>query len=222
MDVERARFNMIEQQIRTWNVVDPDVLELLQVVRREDFLPPAYRSMAFTDMEVPLVIDGEPTGEVMFAPMVEARLLQELAVRKHETVLEIGAGSGHMAALLAHRARHVDTVEINPALAQFAAGNLDRAGVTNAAVREGDGSRADVRHPLYDVIVLSGSVSYVPDFILERVNVGGRITAIVGRLPVMQAQIIDRVGEAAWRTTTLFETVAKPLAGFPVRDRFKF
>jgi protein-L-isoaspartate(D-aspartate) O-methyltransferase len=94
--------------------------------------------------------------------------------------------------------------------------------VTNAAVREGDGSRADVRHPLYDVIVLSGSVSYVPDFILERVNVGGRITAIVGRLPVMQAQIIDRVGEAAWRTTTLFETVAKPLAGFPVRDRFKF
>jgi protein-L-isoaspartate(D-aspartate) O-methyltransferase len=222
MDVERARFNMIEQQIRTWNVVDPDVLELLQVVRREDFLPPAYRSMAFTDMEVPLVIDGEPTGEVMFAPKLEARLLQELAVRKHETVLEIGAGSGHMAALLGHRARHVDTLEINPALARFAAGNLQRAGVANVAVREGDGSRADVRHPLYDVIVLSGSVSYVPDFILERVNVGGRITAIVGRLPVMQAQIIDRVGEAAWRTTTLFETVAKPLAGFPVRDRFKF
>jgi protein-L-isoaspartate(D-aspartate) O-methyltransferase len=221
MDIERARYNMIEQQIRTWNVLEQDILDLLSVVRREDFVPPAYRSMAFVDMEIPLTVDGEPTGEHLFAPKIEARLLQELAVRKHETVLEIGAGSGHMAALLAHRARHVDTLEIHPRLARFAAANLDRAGITNAAVRQADGS-VPATHPGYDVIVLSGSVELVPDFILQRVNPGGRIAAIVGELPAMQAQIIERVGEAAWNATTLFETAAKPLAGFPVRERFRF
>jgi protein-L-isoaspartate(D-aspartate) O-methyltransferase len=222
MDIERARFNMVEQQIRPWSVLDQEILDLMSVVRREEFVPPQYRSMAFTDMEVPLTLDGQATGEVMLAPKIEARLLQELAIRKHESVLEIGAGSGHMAALLGHRARHVDTLEIHPGLARFAAENIDRAGVTNVAVRHSDGSRPDGNLPAYDVVVLSGSVCYVPDFILKRVNPGGRIAAIVGEMPVMQAQIIDRVGEAAWNATALFETVARPLIGFPVRERFRF
>ena len=110
MDMEHARYNMIEQQIRTWSVLDQDILDLLSIVHREDFVPPAYRTMAFTDMEIPLTVGGRVTGETMLAPKVEARILQELAVRKHESVLEIGTGSGHMAALLAHRARHVDTL----------------------------------------------------------------------------------------------------------------
>lgn len=222
MDMERARYNMIEQQIRTWSVLDQDILDLLSVVHREDFVPPAYRTMAFTDMEIPLTVGGRVTGETMFAPKVEARILQELAVRKHESVLEIGTGSGHMAALLAHRARHVDTLEIDPDLARFATANLARAAITNVTVRTADGSDAAINLPSYDVIVLSGSVSAVPDRLLAKLNAGGRLAAIVGELPVMQAQILRRAQGTGWTTTTLFETVARPLRGFPVRSGFKF
>jgi protein-L-isoaspartate(D-aspartate) O-methyltransferase len=206
MDIERARFNMIEQQIRPWNVLDQDVLDLLAVVRREDFVPPPYRAMAFTDMEVPLTLDGRQTGETMLAPKVEA----------------IGAGSGHMAALLAHRARQVDSLEIDPDLARFAGANLVRAGVQNAVVRQADGSDPAANLPSYDVIVLSGSVPFVPEFLLGKLNPGGRLAAIVGELPVMHAQIMTRAQGAGWATAMLFETVARPLLGFPARERFHF
>ncbi|MFZ4759750.1 MAG: protein-L-isoaspartate O-methyltransferase family protein [Burkholderiaceae bacterium] len=222
MDMERARYNMIEQQIRTWSVLDQDILDLLSIVHREDFVPPAYRTMAFTDMEIPLTVGGRVTGETMFAPKVEARILQELAVRKHESVLEIGTGSGHMAALLAHRARHVDTLEIDPDLARFATANLARAAITNVTVRTADGSDAAINLASYDVIVLSGSVSSVPDRLLAKLNAAGRLAAIVGELPVMQAQILRRAQGTGWTTTSLFETVARPLRGFPVRSGFKF
>ncbi len=222
MDFERARMNMIEQQIRTWSVLDQEVLDLLTVVRREEFVPPQLRAMAFTDMELPLTVEGKATGETMFAPKTEARILQELAVRKHESVLEIGAGSGYMAALLAHRARHVDTLEILPGLAGVATDNLRRAGIANVTVRQADASDPGGNPGTYDVVVLSGGVSFVPDFILKRVNPGGRLTAIVGDAPVMRAQILARAGDTAWNTTTLFETLAKPLTGFPVRQRFRF
>jgi protein-L-isoaspartate(D-aspartate) O-methyltransferase len=222
MDVERARYNMIEQQIRTWGVLEQGILASLLVVRREDFVPPEMRSMAFVDMDVPLVLDGKPTGETMFAPKTEARLLQELAIRPVETVLEIGAGSGHMAAMLAQRARHVVTLEIHPGLARFAQANLARARIDDVEVRQADGSRPEALVGGYDVILLSGSVSQVPDFVLKAVNPGGRIAAIVGELPVMRAQIIERVGEASWNARTVFETVALPLHGFPVRERFSF
>jgi len=129
MNIEQARFNMIEQQIRPWDVLNLSVLELLGVMKREDFVPPVYRALAFVDTEVPL-----PGGQCMLAPRVEARILQELDVHKHERVLEVGAGSGYMAALLAHKAQHVTTLEIDPELARFAASNLKRAGVTNATV----------------------------------------------------------------------------------------
>lgn len=222
MDIERARFNMIEQQIRTWNVLDQGVLDLLGVVRREEFVPPAWRAMAFTDMEIPLTVGGRATGETMLAPKVEARLLQELAVRRTESVLEIGAGSGYMAALLAHKGRHVDTLEIDADLVRFAADNLARAGIGNVSVRHADGSDAAANLPHYDVIVLSGAVPVVPEFLLGRLNPGGRLAAIVGELPVMQAQLVTRGQGAGVGTRVLFETVAAPLRGFPARSHFRF
>ena len=222
MDFERARFNMIEQQIRPWNVLDQDVLDLLSVVRREDFVPPAYRQMAFTDMEIPLTVGGRATGETMLAPKVEARILQELGVRRHESVLEIGAGSGHMAALLAHRARHVDTLEIDADLARFATANLARAGVANATVRHADGADPSVNPASYDVIVLSGSVPAVPEHLVAKLSPGGRLAAIVGELPVMQAQVLTRAQGGGTTARVLFETVARPLRGFPGKSGFRF
>ena len=221
MDFERARFNMIEQQIRPWNVLDQDVLDTLAAVRREEFVPPAYRAMAFTDMEIPLTVGGRATGEVMLAPKVEARLLQELALRRHETVLEIGTGSGHMAALLAQRARHVDTLEIDGDLARFATENLARAGVTNVAVRQADGSDPSGNLPSYDAIVLSGSVPAVPDFLLARLAPGGRLAAIVGEPPLMQARVTHRA-QGGYSTVALFETATRPLRGFPAKSGFRF
>jgi len=221
MDFERARFNMVEQQIRPWDVLDQDVLDLMLTVRREDFVPPAYRAMAFTDMEIPLTVDGEHTGENMLAPRVEARLLQALAVRRHEHVLEIGTGSGFMAALLAHRARHVTTREIHPTLAAFGRANLEHAGLRNVLVEQRDGSQLGAGGH-FDVILLSGAVAFVPDAFLQRLTVGGRLAAIVGEAPVMEAQLITRGSDSGFSAVNLFETLTRPLTGFPTRERFRF
>jgi protein-L-isoaspartate(D-aspartate) O-methyltransferase len=217
MNIELARFNMIEQQIRPWDVLDPAVLELLAVVKREDFVPLAYKAMAFVDTEVPL-----PGGQCMLAPKVEARLLQELAVRKHERVLEIGAGSGYMAALLAHKAQHVTTFEIRPELVRMASDNLRRGGVMNAKVVEGDGARGLPSDAPMDVIVLSGSVADVPMALLEQLKVGGRLAAIVGQQPVMRATLVRRTADHGYESTILFDTVAQRLEGFPEPTRFHF
>lgn len=224
MDYENARFNMIEQQIRTWNVLDTEVLDLLFTVRREEFVPPAYRALAFTDTEVPLNLDGKPTGESMLAPKVEARLLQELAVHRHEMVLEVGAGSGYMAALLASRAQKVLSLEIRPELAAFAAENLRRAGMLNATVVNKNGAVAAtaVADARFDVIVLSGAVPFVPPSWLERLNPGGRLAAIVGELPVMTAQIHTRGQGNDFSSRVLFDTVARPLIDFPQKEHFRF
>jgi len=217
MTVEQARFNMIEQQIRPWDVLDPGVLALLGVIKREDFVPAAYRAMAFMDTEVPL-----PGGQQMLAPRVEARLLQELNVRRHERVLEIGAGSGFMAALLSHKARQVVTLEIVPELARLAADNLRRAAVANVSVIEGDGSKKLPTAGPFDVILLSGSVAAVPPSLLNELKVGGRLAAIVGQEPVMRATLVTRVGEADFRSVELFDTVAPRLLGFDEPSRFHF
>jgi protein-L-isoaspartate(D-aspartate) O-methyltransferase len=217
MNIEQARFNMIEQQIRPWDVLDPDVLALLAQVRREDFVPAAYRALAFVDTEVPL-----PGGQCMLAPRVEARLLQELAVHKHERVLEIGAGSGHMAALLAHRAQHVTTLEILPELARMASTNLRRADVLNATVLQADGARGLPAEGPYDVILLSGSVAEVPQALLAQLKVGGRLAAIVGQQPVMRATLVTRSGEHGYASVELFDTVAPRLQGFGEPARFTF
>ena len=221
MDFERARFNMVEQQIRPWEVLDQDVLDALFVVRREEFVPPACRPFAFDDMELPLSVDGHPTGEVMLEPKVEARMLQSIAARKHEVVLEIGAGSGYMAALLAHFARRVISAEIREELAGFAAANLRRAGVSNASVEHRHGLRA-APGTRFDAIVLSGSVPFVPEALLERLAVGGRLVGIVGELPVMTAQLITRVAERQFSAEILFDTVALPLVDFPQKEKFVF
>ena len=217
MNVEQARFNMIEQQIRPWDVLDPSVLTLLGVIKREDFVPAAYRAMAFMDTEVPL-----PGGQQMLAPRVEARLLQELNVRRHERVLEIGGGSGYMAALLSHKARQVVTLEIVPELARLAGENLRRAAVANVSVVEGDGSKKLPTAGPFDVILLSGSVAVVPSALLNELKVGGRLAAIVGQEPVMRATLVTRVGEADFRSVELFDTVAPRLLGFDEPSRFHF
>ena len=221
MNIEQARFNMIEQQIRPWDVLNQGVLELLAVVKREDFTPAAYRALAFVDTEVPL---SPSTGgqQCMLAPKVEARLLQELAVHKHERVLEIGAGSGFMAALLAHRAQHVTTLEIDAGLADFARANLRRAGVMNVTVSHADGAKGLMTDAPFDVIVLSGSVAEVPATLLAQLKVGGRLAAIVGQQPVMRAMLITRSGEQGLEHTVLFDTVAQRLQGFDEPSRFKF
>ena len=216
MNIEQARFNMIEQQIRPWDVLDQDVLSLLALVKREDFVPAAYRAMAFVDAEVPL-----PGGQAMLAPKVEARLLQELRVHKHEQVLEVGAGSGYMAALLARRAQHVITMETLPDLAQLAAANLRRAWILNAEVRTGNGARGLVEEAPFDVIVLSGSVSEFPAALLSQLKLGGRLIGIVGRLPIMRAVLVTRTGEQANTSVDLFDTVAPRLKGFDEPSRFQ-
>ncbi|MES2976822.1 MAG: protein-L-isoaspartate O-methyltransferase [Pseudomonadota bacterium] len=225
MNYEQARFNMIEQQIRPWEVLDSQVLSLLAVVKREDFVPMAHRSLAFADMEIPLPPQREP-GQCMLAPKVEARILQDLAVQKHEKVLEIGTGSGYMASLLGHRAQQVVSLEIDPALARMARDNLQRAGVYNVDVREADGSKLatsgkELAGP-FDVIVLSGSVAEVPSFLLALLKEGGRLSAIVGDDPVMRATLVTRAGPAAWRTTQAWDTVAPRLLNFPEPSRFTF
>jgi protein-L-isoaspartate(D-aspartate) O-methyltransferase len=216
MDIEQARFNMIEQQIRPWNVLDSGVLDLLASVRREDFVPAAYRGLAFVDMEIPL-----PCGQNMLAPKVEARLLQELAVRKDEWVLEIGAGSGFMAALLGHRAAAVQTLELHEELVAMARANLQRAGMSNVTVEHADGAHYSKRGE-FDVIVLSGSVAQIPQDLLQRLKPGGRLAAIVGDEPVMRAQIVTRVTETDFVTRDLFDTVTKRLENFPEPPRFRF
>jgi len=220
MNIEQARFNMIEQQIRPWDVLDLGVLELLGIVRREDFVPPEHRAMAFVDTEIPL--PGATGGECMLAPKVEARLLQELAVHKHERVLEIGAGSGYMAALLAHKAQHVTTLEIDPGLAAFAATNLRRAGVTNVTVTTADASQTLPADGPFDVILLSGSVAEVPESLLAQLKVGGRLAAIVGDEPMMRAVLITRGADHGLTRTVLFDTVAARLHGFKEPSRFHF
>ena len=217
MNIEQARFNMIEQQIRTWEVLDQNILSLLSVVKREDFVPPAYRSMAFVDTQVPL-----PDGQSMLEPKVEARLLQELGVQRHERVLEVGAGSGYMAALLAHRAQHVTTLELHPELARMAAANLKRAWVLNATVVEADASAGLPVEGPFDVIVLSGSVAEVPRLLLAQLKPGGRLVAVVGQLPIMRAVLVTRGSEAGHSTVELFDTVAPRLAGFGEPNRFTF
>jgi len=221
MDLEQARFNMIEQQIRPWEVLDPQVLQLLSVVKREDFVPLAHRALAFVDMEIPLR-EGGAQGQVMLAPRVEARLLQDLNLQAHEKVLEIGAGSGYMAALLAHRAQRVVTLEIQPELARMARANLQRAGIQNVEVREADGAQGTQAEGPFDVILLSGSVAELPQQLLAQLKLGGRLAAIVGDEPMMRATLVTRTGDSAWSTAQPWDTVAPRLLNFAQPSRFHF
>ncbi|HRK56275.1 MAG TPA: protein-L-isoaspartate O-methyltransferase [Burkholderiaceae bacterium] len=224
-DFERARHNMIEQQVRPWEVLDPSVLARLGEVRREDFVPETLRALAFTDMELPLKIHGTDTGEVMLAPKIEARFLQALELKGEDMVLEVGAGSGFMAALLSGRCREVITVEIKESLFAFAQANLARAGIENVLVEHGDGLRGQLKTAApdrFDAIVLSGAVRQVPQTMLSQLRVGGRLIGIVGTAPLMQAQLITRITNDAYDTVSLFETVTRPLVDAQAPSAFKF
>ncbi|WP_034410525.1 protein-L-isoaspartate O-methyltransferase family protein [Derxia gummosa] len=221
-DFERARFNMIEQQIRPWDVLDPAVLELLSVVKREDFVPPAYRNVALADIEVPLNVTGAAKGEKMLFPRVEARVLQELGLGADETVLEIGTGSGYMAALLAAKSRHVTTVEIDPALARFAEGNLSLAGVRNAKVVVADGARGLPELGSFDVIVISGGLPMLPAAFTSQLKVGGRLIAFVGAGIVMEAVLVTKTGEQSAQQRNLFETRVQMLRNAETPSTFRF
>jgi protein-L-isoaspartate(D-aspartate) O-methyltransferase len=217
MNIEQARFNMIEQQIRPWNVLDQDVLDLLHVVKREQFVPPAYLNLAFADVEIPL-----PNGEAMLAPKIEARILQEVQLKKHEKVLLVGAGSGYLAALLAYKGGKVTAVEIAPELKELAEQNLAKAGVKNVTVELGNAAEGWQRAAPYDVIVVSGSLPVLPQAFLKELKIGGRIVAIVGEAPVMSCNLITRVSDAAFDTVKVFETNVRALTGAPVPSHFEF
>ena len=219
MDLNQARFNMIEQQIRPWEVLDPQVLELLSVVQRENFAPLAHKALAFVDMEIPL---GSAPNQVMLAPRVQARMLQDLAVKKTDKVLDIGTGSGFMAALLAHQAAQVLSLEIDAALAAQAQANLQKAGVSNVTVRTADGSQGAAADGPFDVILLNGSVAEVPAALLQQLTVGGRLAAIVGTEPMMRATVITRTSESNWTTTEPWDCNAPRLSGFGEPSRFQF
>ena len=216
MNIEQARFNMIEQQIRPWDVLDTSVLDLLGVVRREDFVPAAYRALAFSDLEIPLA-----EGRAMLSPKLEARMQQDMHVQRHERVLEIGTGSGFMAALLGHRAQQVYTMETSPSLAASATEKLRRSGVNNVSVIEGDGSQGCPGEAPFDAIVLSGSVARVPAELLEQLKPGGRLVAIEGEEPIMRAVRYTRE-DAGIKREELFDTIAPRLSGFPEAPRFHF
>ena len=217
MNLEQARFNMVEQQIRTWEVLDQDVLDLLLIIKREEFVPAAWRKLAFADVEIPLGHNA-----TMFSPKIEAHALQGLQLKRHEKVLEIGAGSGHMAALLAAHADHVWSMELVPELAAMARENLARHGVSNVTVETGDGLAGLAAHAPYDAIMVSGALAAVPQALLDQLKVGGRLFAIVGEAPVMTAQVITRATEDGYRTVNLFETQAEPLINAPAVTKFTF
>src|SRR5262245_19845023 len=217
LDVERARFNMVEQQIRPWDVLDQQVLDLLLKVKREEFGPPQHGALAFVDMEIPL---GH--GATMLAPKMEARMLQELALGPQDKVLEIGTGSGYMTALLASLARHVYSVDIVPQFTQSAAGKLSAQGFSAVTLETGDAARGWDRHAPYDVIVLTGSVPVLADAFRKSLNPGGRLFAVVGEPPVMEARLITCVEAGAYNAIGLFETCIAALRNAPQPARFVF
>ena len=216
MDIEQARFNMVEQQVRTWEVLDQNVLDLLFVIRREEFVPPAYRMLAFADLEIPL-----RSGARMWSPKMEARVLQELEIQSGESVLEIGTGSGYFAALLAGMGARVTSVEIDGDLAAEAKGKLGRTGAASIELAVGDGARGWGRST-YDAIVLTGSTPLLPDRFVEQLNPGGRVFAVVGEAPAMAARLVRWVAPGALSTRTLFETVVAPLTNAAVAAQFEF
>jgi len=217
MNFETARYNMIEQQIRPWNVLDLEVLDLFNLIHREDFVPAEYKNSACSDFEIPL-----GNGQCMLPPRMEARLIQTLKVQPHETVLEIGTGSGYMTALLAHFALRVFSVEINQEVSTEAGRKLASHDISNVTLEIGDGANGWDAHAPYDVILLTGSTPALSENFEKSLNVNGRLLAIVGDEPNMEVQLVTRVSETGFKRETLFETVVPALQNAPEPARFSF
>lgn len=217
MDIEQTRFNMVAQQIRPWYVFDDTVLDLLYKLKREEFVPAEHRDLAFIDMEIPL---GH--GQVMMTPKMEARIVQELHIQKTDKILEIGSGSGYLTALLAEKGAHVYSVEIVPELKAMAENNLKTHGVTNVTLELGDGAQGWPQHGPYDVIVLTASTPVLPDAFQNNLNPGGRLFAIIGEDPVMQAKVITCNAPGEFTSRMLFETSLPQLINARQPVRFSF
>ncbi|MDR2881817.1 MAG: protein-L-isoaspartate O-methyltransferase [Azoarcus sp.] len=217
MNFEQARLNMIEQQIRPWGSLDPEVCQLLMTVRREDYVPPVVRALAFADIEIPL-----PNGQVMLKPNIEGRILQAVGLLHVDSVLVVGAGSGYLAALLSANAGQVYAIEIDQVLAQLARDNLARNGVTNVSVEEGDSSQGWYTQAPYDVIVVSGGLPELPEGLLLQLKPDGRLFVFVGTPPVMKAYIISRSDKKSLEQLCLFETVVPMLRHIPHVPAFSF
>lgn len=217
MNIEQARFNMIEQQIRPWDVLDTSILALLSAVRREEFVPAQHRSLAFMDLELPL-----DNGGALLAPRVEARLVQDLNLNKHDVVLQVGVGTGYVTALIAHKAQRVVALDSQADLVNTARQNLRKAGIANAEVQQGDGVNGLSGQAPFDAILLTGSVASVPQTLLDQLKIGGRLLAIVGQEPIMQATLFTRTGDKQFEKQELFDTVAARLPGFAAANSFSF
>ncbi len=217
MNLEETRSIMVTQQIRPWYVLDDSVLDMLYKIKREDFVPSENRSLAFVDMEIPLGY-----GQIMLAPKVEARILQELKITKSDKILEVGSGSGYMTALLAEKGNHVYSVEILPELKSLAEKNLKGYNIQNATLEQGDAAQGWTKHAPYDVIALTGSTPVLPEVFKQSLNIGGRLFAIVGEDPAMQALLITRTGLTEFTTRNLFETSVTPLMNAQQPEKFLF
>ncbi len=222
MDFEKARFNMIEQQIRPWNVLNQAVLDLLEIVKRENFVSSGLEKLAFTDCDLPIRVNSKETGETMFSPKMEARILQELELKPHHKVLEIGTGTGYMAALMAQQCANVSTIEINPAIAELARNNLQKNCITNVKVIEGCGFQLSPGLGQFDAIVLSGASPTLPKELLASLNPLGRLLAVVGQAPAMQLVLARKSQNGQLISTPLFETMAKVLNNAPKANEFVF
>ncbi len=201
LNFEQARFNMIEQQIRPAEVLDYRVLDTIAATPREDFVPEVYRELAFSDINIPISND-----EIMMKPIMEARLLQALDVQPDDKILEIGTGSGYFTALLAKLGQSVDSVEIDPNLLQQAQTRLEAHGISNITLIEGDGARGWGQGGDYDVIAITGSLPILPERLKQKLTVNGRLIAIIGTAPVMEATLITRLSDDQWTIDTLYET----------------
>jgi protein-L-isoaspartate(D-aspartate) O-methyltransferase len=208
---------MVEQQIRTWEVLDTKVLDLLHRVKREDFVPLAYKALAFADLEIPIGL-----GERMLAPKFEARMLQEVAINAQDRILEVGTGSGYMTALLASQGAHVYSVDIVDAFLHLAGERLAQHGLNNVTLEKGDAARGWDQHGPYDAIVLTGSVPVLADTFQLSLNPGGRLFAVVGEAPVMDARLITCAAPGAYGSASLFETCIPALRNAPQRAHFSF
>ena len=216
-NIEQARFNMIEQQIRTWEVLDSVVLDLLKQVPREAFVPAEYQGLAFADIEIPIA-----HGQTMLSPKMEGRILQALQIQSGDKVLEIGTGSGYLTSLMAKLAKQVISVELDPALAQAAQQRLTAHGITNVSIETGDAAQGWPAAAPFDVIVYTGSLPVMPVAVQQQLAIGGRLFVVVGEAPVMEATMIQRIAADSFKHDVLFETCLPSLANAPQPERFHF